>query len=267
MATTEFGDPIATGRTADIFSWGDGTVLKLYHTWVPRSDVETERHNTLVARDAGVSVPRVDDMVSLGDRTGLVFERIDGPTLFQCIQADPHSIEDKARYLAELHSKLHEIRIGDRLPSIRERLIERISRCGELAPSERVTVLDHIDRLPEGDRLCHGDFHPANVMMAPGSAVIIDWVDANSGNAVSDVARTSILLLGYLENSVSNEAERHAISVFHQVYLEHYFAIAPQARREYDQWFLLMAAARLTEGIENQQKWLLAQVRKRLNGI
>ncbi len=35
-----------------------------------------------------------------------------------------------------------------------------------------------LNALPDGDFLCHGDFHPDNVMMTSGDPVLIDWPGA-----------------------------------------------------------------------------------------
>ncbi|WP_308495210.1 hypothetical protein [Micromonospora purpureochromogenes] len=33
-----------------------------------------------------------------------------------------------------------------------------------------------LDGLPDGDRLCHDDFHPGNVLLAVDWTAVIDWV-------------------------------------------------------------------------------------------
>src|ERR1044071_5794670 len=43
-------------------------------------------------------------------------------------------------------------------------------------------------------RLCHGDMHPSNVILAPDGPMIVDWFDASRGEPVADVARTCLLL-------------------------------------------------------------------------
>lgn len=260
VASPFIGDPIASGRTADIYPWGEGTVLKLFHARVPMASVEKERHNALAARSTGIATPDVGEIVQTDGRFGLVFERVDGPTLFEKVQAEPESVERLARRLAEWHADMHRLPLAARLPSQRQRLVEKVSGCGALSLPERTAVLDRIARLPDDHRLCHGDFHPGNVIMSADGPSIIDWVDAGRGNPVADVARTSILLLGHIENSTIDEMEKSAAQLFHQTYLQHYMATMPERWPEYEQWLLVAAAARLTEGIEDQQDWLLARV-------
>jgi aminoglycoside phosphotransferase (APT) family kinase protein len=42
--------------------------------------------------------------------------------------------------------------------------------------------------------VCHGDFHPANVVLTPRGPVVIDWDTATRGHPVGDIACTSRLL-------------------------------------------------------------------------
>jgi len=107
--------------------------------------------------------------------------------------------------------------------------------------------------------MCHGDFHPGNVMLSDRGPMIIDWVDACRGNPLADVARTSILFLGHINHASGQEKE--AAKLFHDVYLDRYFAGAKDGRTEYRRWLPVVAAARLSEGIVEQQDWLLDQVR------
>ena len=48
--------------------------------------------------------------------------------------------------------------------------------------------------LPDGDRLSHGDFHPANILMDGDEPVIIDWSNVTRGDPAADVARTLVIL-------------------------------------------------------------------------
>jgi len=51
-----------------------------------------------------------------------------------------------------------------------------------------------LDSLPKHDKLLHGDFNPANVIVSPdGRKFIIDWAHATQGNARCDAARTYLL--------------------------------------------------------------------------
>ena len=55
-------------------------------------------------------------------------------------------------------------------------------------------LLDTILDMPDGDRLCHGDFHPLNILGNTFDPLIIDWLDAGRGDPAADVCRSYLLL-------------------------------------------------------------------------
>jgi len=84
-----------------------------------------------------------------------------------------------------------------------------------------------------------------------------------SGVPLADVARTSVLLLGAAacESSIG-WLLKGRIHSFHPVYLKHYFRLrASDDRQQLSTWQSIVAAARLSENISEQQDWLLAKVK------
>jgi Ser/Thr protein kinase RdoA (MazF antagonist) len=70
------------------------------------------------------------------------------------------------------------------------RVIER----GPLSAEQRSRVLHATEALPYGDRICHGDFHAANIFMTDGGPVVIDCVAAHRGSPCADVAQTCVAI-------------------------------------------------------------------------
>jgi aminoglycoside phosphotransferase (APT) family kinase protein len=168
-----------------------------------------------------------------------------------------------ARLLAELHADMHTHRVPA-LPSQRQRLETRIRESGTLSPPLEAAALKALNEMPNLDRLCHGDFHPDNVLMTNQGPVIIDWMDAASGNPLSDVARTSLLFaVATLPPGIPipirwlMEALRYA---FRSVYLSHYFQLRPGDRWQLEAWQPLVAAARLWESIPGEREQQIVRV-------
>lgn len=114
----------------------------------------------------------------------------------------------------------------------------------------------------EGTAICHGDFHPGNVLASPQGETVIDWIDATRGNALADVARASILALGAVATTQTSGVEKLFVRLFHTIYLRRYFVLSPGGREEYGRWLPIVAAARLSENIPELEQWLLAQAQK-----
>jgi aminoglycoside phosphotransferase (APT) family kinase protein len=107
--------------------------------------------------------------------------------------------------------------------------------------------------------VCHGDFHPGNVILGNHTVVIIDWIDAARGNPTADTARTSIILRGITHEPGVNGFMRLLVVMFHRYYLRHYLRKKPEAKEEYLRWLPITAAARLSEGISQLEPWLIDQ--------
>ncbi len=90
---------IGRGRTAEIFSWEEGKVLKLYYAWCSPDWVEYEFKATQVAYQAGVTVPVPYELVEKEGRRGIIFERIHGVNLIAGLMRAPW----KTRLRKRLH--------------------------------------------------------------------------------------------------------------------------------------------------------------------
>jgi len=81
--------PIAEGRTAEIFDWEPGTILKLYRDWCPVDWAEYEAGVARLIYNAGVNSPAVKDLVELNGRSGIVYERVAGVSMLSEMNAHP----------------------------------------------------------------------------------------------------------------------------------------------------------------------------------
>jgi Ser/Thr protein kinase RdoA (MazF antagonist) len=240
------GPLLATGVSAQIHACGEGRVLKLYRTGLPASLPETERARTEAARAAGAPAPQALGTLEIDGRHGLVLERIDGPTMLEAIVARPQALDAFAQTLAQLHAAMHALP-GGALPPLRGRLAERIARADALPPALRTHLASLLDRLPDGDALCHGDFHPGNVLLSTDGARVIDWYDAACGASEADVART-LLLIRHARIPGWPEAAPAALrGALAAAFARYYGALRPVDAGRLAQWTALVAAARLAE--------------------
>lgn len=100
----ELGEPLFAGRTAEVYAWSDTEVIKLYQPWVSQETAERERASTHAALSMGISVPEVGEIVNVGERSGLILERIRGTTMMRQIESDISRAGSFARQLAEIHA-------------------------------------------------------------------------------------------------------------------------------------------------------------------
>jgi Ser/Thr protein kinase RdoA (MazF antagonist) len=256
----DLGTPIAYGRTAEIYAWGEEQVLKLCYDWVSLGAVQFEQRICRAVHASGVSAPAVGEIVQLNGRHGLVFQRVAGISMFEALAKRPWNGLRYARCMADLQAAMHNATTSADLPRQHPRLRDKIQAAESLPNPLRAKALAVLESLPVGDRLCHGDFHPGNLMVTDQGATIIDWIDTTLGNPLADVARTSVIMLSALETEfIANPALRVISRLFHNTYLRRYFSLRPGGQAEYHRWLPVVAAARLEEGIKELEDWLLKQ--------
>ncbi len=260
--------PIARGRTAEIYAWDEGWIVKLFHDWVSEEKIKYEARISHLIHTSGLPVPATGEIVNMNGRIGLIYQRIDGfPMWPDGLTAAPWRIFHFARRTAELHALIHDSPIMSEVPPQRERLINKIHDAVSLPADVRKKVLAALQKLPNDYRLCHGDFHPANILITVQKEFIIDWIDATLGNPVADVARTTIILLGAAARQIQQPFYKWVVHLFHTIYLNHYFSLRPASKHEYALWLPVVAAARMSENITELDTWLFEQtVRHLKNG-
>ena len=248
---------ISEGASAEIFAWDEEKILKLYHEGASPREAEQEAACASIAYDAGVNTPAVIDTIIIENRQGIIFERVHGVTMLEAIMANPQRLISYAHLLAELQVDMH-TRTASKLPLQCQRLQRQIQSLFGFAEEIKVALLEDLDQLQGDNAICHGDLHPKNILLTAEEPVIIDWVDATQGSPLVDAARTNLLLrVGDLPPSM-NERRRQKIAemryLFYEAYLDHYTQMQSISRKAIARWELPVAAARLSEGISNDEK-------------
>lgn len=257
----EKGPLIGRGRTAEVYAWGESEAIKLYYPTVSANFIKEEMRINLELLKAGLPVMHIGEMVELDGRQGFICEKIDGGSMLQNMLHHPWRLSHYARQLAELQIAMHQRQVAG-LEPWKDRLIRYISQQDLLTEEKQKQVIAYLEGLPAGDTLCHGDFHPDNVLLSSRGPVIIDWMTAVSAHPLADVARTSLLLqYGISPHSfvVQKLAQTFAGS-FHHFYLKHYLKLANIPVEAIRAWYAPIAAARLVEGVPLEEKRVLVEM-------
>ena len=168
--------------------------------------------------------------------------------------------------MADIQAAIHRCAVPD-LPCVKSSLEQVIKQTTVLPGSMRQAALKVLESLPEGDALCHGDFHPENIVMTEHGPRVIDWVTAVKGNSLADVARSS-LILRMAEPPLGTRGRRLLklyIDLFHASYLNHYLFIRSAMREDVDAWQLPIAAARMKEDILSERGKLTKFIEESIN--
>jgi tRNA A-37 threonylcarbamoyl transferase component Bud32 len=143
-------------------------------------------------RNMNFPKPKAYEIISYKERLGIIYDRVEGESLQDWVMKTG-DLYKCAVYMANLHKAIVQNSVNNVL-DYKEFLKFNIPKGLSAEIDRRGEVLQIIDRLPGGNSLCHGDFHPGNILISNGNASVIDFMNICHGNYLYDVARTVFLV-------------------------------------------------------------------------
>ena len=238
----QYGKLIGAGHTASIYEWGAEKVVKLFQQGYPEDAVKREFHNAMVIRDMDFLKPKAYELVDIGCQNGIIYDRIDGESLLDWLMKTG-DLQACAYYMAELHKRIIQNKAED-IPDYKHFLSYHLNAASAPDP-EKKELLQKLGRLPEGNTLCHGDFHPGNIMISDGRLYVIDFMNICRGSCLYDIART-VFLVEY--TPVPEEADNKELLLHYKKTLTDLYLANMKLTREMLQDYLeIIIAARAGE--------------------
>ncbi|MEA2309667.1 MAG: hypothetical protein QOI65_1953 [Thermoleophilaceae bacterium] len=263
----EVGERVAHGREAEIFLLPDGRLLRLVRPGIAHAEeaVRMEAAALAAAAQAGAPVPAVYEQVTHEGRPGLVIERLSGEDLLTQLGRRPWTVRSVARETGRVHAELHRVAAPAELPSAHDLIASRLERSDALPEGLRDEALRLLGELPAGDRLCHGDFHPGNVLADETGPKVIDWHNAARGEPTADVARSWVVLEVSPLPPGASAFDRRLAAIGRgrmlRGYMRAYSRAGTIAGDRLPQWVRVHAIQRLTQEIEGEREPLLRRLR------
>jgi hypothetical protein len=238
----KLGRLLAIGNTAEIFEWGS-RIIKLYKSSATKGAAFHEAARSAAVEALGLPVPSVWGVHEVNGRWGLSFDRVTQKSFAEQMLGNRNDVPLFLGCMARLHIRIHSHQ-AIQFAGLKVRLAANIAATTLLDISRKQELLNEILDMPDGDRLCHGDFHPENILGDISNPVIIDWLDARRGDPAADVCRSYVLLT------------LHAAE-FATAYLDAYCRFSSTDRVAVLRWLPYVSAAKLAEGVPRERDGLL----------
>lgn len=247
---------IARGGQADIYDYGGGKVIRVPRRPQDYDRIRYEYKVYLSLAGSNVAAPKAYDLVEVNEAPSIIMERILGTSMMDQIKKQPYLIRRKAIDLANMHLGLLRVSADVSITNAKDQAKYCIGKSRSLTEQTKQVLMDELEHLPGGNSLCHGDFHPGNILHRDGTDYIIDWSGATKGDVVYDVAHTYILLrvvprapgIGLLMHGIQKLLGKAMASIYLKTIMKS-ISIDPN---QLSKWVLIKAAERTYYGLPSE---------------
>jgi aminoglycoside phosphotransferase (APT) family kinase protein len=146
----------------------------------------------------------------------------------------------------DIQQKIHSID-ADSIEPMSEKLSRQIQSADILGDERKSILLQRLNTMTSEKKLCHGDYHVFNLIMANDNVTIIDWVDSSIGDIRADVYRSYLLY-----SQISMELA--------DLYLRLYCEKSGLSKDEVFLWAPIIAGARLSENVSTEKTERLLEI-------
>ncbi len=198
----KYGKAIGTGNTSTVYEWKEDQVIKLFNKDYSKKAVEYEFHNAKIIENMNFAKAKAHGISFHEGQYGIIYDKVYGESLLDWV-TKTFELQKCAVYMANLHKKIISNKVSN-VSNYKNILRFDILKAKTVDLTKQKKALQKLDKLEDGNTLCHGDFHPGNIFISNGKTVVIDFMNICQGVFLYDIART-VFLVEY--TPVSEEAE------------------------------------------------------------
>lgn len=236
--------------------WSAPLVLRLYTSEDQAEKAQKEADVQTFAASQGfpaVEPLLIDRQAAEFDLPIMVMPRVAGEPMLDLATSSPLKVGSLLRQMADLQVALHALPTAGcplerGTPLVERKLLEL--RGDHTGDEDQARALEWLEQhkatvATEEVVLCHGDFHPLNILVdESGTATVLDWSDASLGDRHFDVAR-SVLIFWIApiiaESTLERVALRASRGYLQWQYLRSYRRLYPIDDRRLGYWKALHA--------------------------
>lgn len=171
-------------------------MLKMMRTDADLGLVERELSNARLACSMGIPTPEPGELVTDGERAGLIFRRIVGKSSYaKAVGSTPERIPELAREYAGMMRLMHSTPGSAGMYGVNEVYGDYIRQNVFRTDEEKRKALDFLESVPQTYTCLHGDMHFGNVIFSESGRFFIDMADFCCGNPTFDMAMMQLLVM------------------------------------------------------------------------
>lgn len=235
---------IAQRKNKEIYVDND-KVIKLFVEEHSQSDILNEALNqSRVDEYSNLNIPKLVEVRKLENRWAIVSERVEGKTISQMMKEQPEKIDEYLNLFVDVQLTIlsNEVPLLNR---IKEKFTRKLENATNIDENTKYELLQRLQGMKNHNKLCHGDYHPSNVIVKEdGTVYVIDWAHVTQGNASADAARTFLLF------SIDNNEE------LAEKYLNLFANKSGIEKSHIQRWIPIVAATQMTKNIPEEQEFL-----------
>lgn len=232
-------------RTSKTIYRDGNYVIKVFDEGYSKSDILNEALNIARVEETGLSIPGVEEVTKIDGKWAIVTDYAEGKTLAQMMAEDPANKDKYLERFVDIQIEMHS-KTAPMLNKLQDKMKKKIAQTG-LDATTRYELDARLASMPKHNKLCHGDFNPTNVVIAPDGTgySILDWAHATQGNASADAARTYLLfwLAGDIETA--------------EKYMSLFCKKTDTAKQYVQKWLPIVAASQSVKGKPEEREFLM----------
>lgn len=222
-------------------------VIKVFDENFSKADILNEALNLARVEETGLSTPQVVEVTKVEGKWAIVTTFIEGKTMMELVKENPAQKATLLERFVDIQLEMHS-KTGPMLTKLKDKMNRKISET-DLDATTRYELHTRLESMPKHKKLCHGDFGPGNVIIAPdGSYGILDWAHATQGNASADAARTYLLFCLKDDQETGDE------------YLNLFCRKSDTAKQYVQKWLPIVAASQSVKGRPEEKDLLMKWV-------
>lgn len=257
---------LAQGGQAEIYELDEDKVIRVLRDKKEEEYLKGEMSIMKSLKEKGKAVPEVYEYLKIEERPSIIMERLYGDSMLDEIRKKPLEMLKYAEELAKLHIEVTDSAEGLEMNSINDRAAHLIPLATMLDAELKEFVLKILAELPRGNDICHGDFHPGNIMKSKGQYYVIDWFGATCGKKLSDIAHTYVILKNTPKIPGMSKFQNFIIgrssSIISSRYLSICAKLEPFDWSEFSKWMVVRASERIFYGEPFEKEALVKFVKK-----